>query len=109
LNERAAKDREMQDAVANIRKWGAILATSEEKYKILLRAKILLLRGEGGGQKWPANLVPDLARGDSEVAELRKKRDNNEVMYKAAIDALNVLKLQYKSIDADIDAVRRTI
>lgn len=105
LNERAAKDKEMVDAVANIRKWGAILALSEEKYKTQLRATMLYLRGE----KYPSNLVPDLARGDQRVAELRKERDNNEVMYKAAIDALNVKKLQYKSIEADMEAIRRTI
>jgi len=55
------------------------LALSEERYRVALAKKILLLNTTGTA--WTA--CGDIARGDEEVAKLRRLRDINEGVYEA--------------------------
>ena len=48
-------------------------------------------------------LFRDVCRGDSHIAKLRFERDVAEVVYKAAMEAINGLKLQIKILDAQIE------
>lgn len=66
--------------------------------EMLETAKILLLR-EGG---LPATLIPDVARGDKDVAKLKFERDCAQVVYDNAQEAVMVYKKQ-------IDVLREQI
>jgi len=80
-------------SVRQIRKSGTDLAEAEQKYRIALAQQILLERDKGT----PVSIVSDICRGKPEVANLKMQRDIAESVHKAALEAVNVYKLQLKS------------
>ena len=82
----------LETALSESGKRGKALAEAERAYRVALASKILTLR-DGG---YPATLIGDLARGDSEVAKLKFDRDCAEVVYDSSREAINVYK---KAID----------
>ena len=89
----------LDSSVAAFSRRGRDYAQAEHDYKIAMAEKVLALRAEG----YPVTLVPDLARGDRSVARLRLDRDNKEVVYKAAGEAIQSYKLQLRLLDAQIE------
>lgn len=90
----------LDDAVKSIRFRGRDYAEAESKYRSALAKEILRLRDEEG---YPVTLVPDLARGNPEVAQLKVERDCAESLYKSALEAINVNKLRIKVLEAQVD------
>ena len=77
---------------------------SERDYKIALQKKILELKTSG----MSVTLIPDLARGSEEVAELKFKRDLSERLYdtsKEANRSLRTIASVYQSILRQQDEV----
>lgn len=74
-------------------------AEAERKYRIGLAEKMLKLRSDG----YPATLIPDLARGDREIARLKFDRDAKEAVYKAAGEAIQSYKLQIRITENQIE------
>lgn len=90
----------LDEAVKSIRFRGRDYAEAESKYRSALAKEILRLRDEEG---YPVTLVPDLARGNPDVANLKVERDCAESLYKSALEAINVNKLRIKVLEAQVD------
>jgi hypothetical protein len=69
-----------------------------EDYRIALAEKILIERDKGT----PVTIISDVCRGDRKIARLKFERDVAEVVYKSALEAINILKLQVKVLDEQI-------
>jgi hypothetical protein len=74
-------------------------AIAEEAYRKRLAERIVELRGESK----PVTIVPDLARGDTEVARLKRERDIAEGMKDAALQALWRLAADRRDLGRFID------
>ena len=74
-------------------------ADAEKNYKIALAKKILLERERGT----PVTIISDVCRGNPEIAQLRFARDVAEVTYKAALEAINVYKIEVNILREQAD------
>lgn len=90
----------LDTALAEVGRRGADYASAEASYRTALAAEELRLRAD---EKMPVTLVPDVARGDREVALRKVKRDCAEASYKAAVEAVNVYKLQVRVLEAQYE------
>lgn len=72
-----------QAAEEGLRDAARALAVAEEAYRIALAQKIAMLHAEGAA--W--SVCADLARGDKQVAELRRRRDIAEGVREACVHA----------------------
>lgn len=90
----------LDEAVRSIRFRGRDYAEAESTYRSALAKEILRLRDEEG---YPVTLVPDLARGNPDVAQLKVERDCAESLYKSALEAINVNKLRIKVLENQHD------
>lgn len=75
-------------------------AEKEERYRTALAKEIVRQHNEDG-VAW--SVAPDLARGDKEVARLRKERDIAEGMKDAALQALWRLAADRRDLGRFID------
>lgn len=80
---------------------GCALARNEQAYRTALRLAILEERAKGT----PATVTGDLCRGREDIAALRCQRDCSEAIYRASQEAINVLKLRVRMVDAQITRV----
>ena len=78
---------------------GRNYADAEQKYRVALAEKILIERDKGT----PVTIISDICRGDKTIAKLKFDRDVSEVVYKAAMEACNVYKLQLKVIENQLE------
>ena len=78
---------------------GRAAADAEREYRVALAQKLLSEREKG----LPATLLPDICRGDREIARLKFQRDVADTVYKAALEACNVYKLQIRVLENQID------
>lgn len=99
MNEIAAKTASLDKSIRALRGLGTAYAQAEHDYKEALAKKILVERDKGT----PVTIISDVCRGDPHIAKLRFERDVAEVVYKAAMEAINGLKLQIKILDAQIE------
>lgn len=88
----------LETALKECKSRGRAAADAEQTYRVKLAEKILLLR-DGG---LPATLIPDVARGDKDVARLKFERDCAQVVYDNAREAVLCFKKQ-------IDVLREQI
>lgn len=86
-------------ALREVGKRGREYAEAEAAYRAALSTKILELRAD----KMPVTICPDIARGTAEIARLRLDRDCKEALYKAALESIQVYKLQVKVLEAQLD------
>lgn len=100
VNEILRKNEELTQSIKLLRKNGEDLAEKERDYKIKLRQEALKLRAEKG---MPVTLISQIIYGVPEVAELRFKRDCAEALYKANLEHINVIKLQLRLLEAQVD------
>lgn len=89
----------LETALKECKSRGRAAADAEQTYRVKLAEKILLLR-EGG---LPATLIPDVARGDKDVARLKFERDCAQVVYDNAKEAVNAYKKQIDVLREQID------
>lgn len=98
--ELAEKQRYLDMAASEIKTRGIALAEAERAYKCAKAKKILELREQGT----PATITLDLAFGDPDVSLLRLKRDSCRVLYKSALEFLQLNKLEYKILANQVQA-----
>lgn len=89
----------LETALKECKSRGRAAADAEQTFRVKLAEKILLLR-EGG---LPATLIPDVARGDKDVARLKFERDCAQVVYDNAKEAVNAYKKQIDVLREQID------
>lgn len=78
---------------------GLARAKAQREYRIALAEKILEERDKGT----PATICSDVCRGDRRIADLCFARDTEDVLYQASLDAINIIKLNIKTLDAQIE------
>ena len=74
-------------------------ATAEKNYKQKLREEALKLKSEG----MPVTLIDKVIYGIPEVAQLRFQRDVCETVYQANQESINVLKLNIRIIENQLN------
>lgn len=89
----------LEIALKEIGSRGREFADSERAYKTALAAEMLRLRADG----MPVTITPDIARGKDEIANLRFARDCSEALYKAALEAVNIYKLEIKLLESQLE------
>jgi hypothetical protein len=99
INEMLAKTNQMTGVITELKKRGRKMAETEADYRSALAQKILQLRAEG----FPATIMSDVVRGDREVAKLRLVRDIAKTEYEVADEMLQVLKLQIRVLQAEVE------
>ena len=89
----------LDTALGELGKRGNKHAEVEMNYRVKLAEKILIEREKGT----PVTIISDICRGDKEIARLKFERDCAEVSFKASLEAINVFKIQIKSLEAQMD------
>ena len=98
ITERELKQKQLDQAIKDLRGNGTAYAEAEKNYKILLRQEVLKLRDEGVA----IGVIDKICYGIPSVAEARYKRDVAEAVYKANQEAINSIKLQLRIIDNQV-------
>ena len=99
FNELQEVQRKLETSLKKLFKNGVNLSECEKSYRIALAKKQLELTAQG----YKVTIVSDLSRGDSEVAQLKLLRDIAEVEYKTCMEAINVRKIESRSLENQID------
>lgn len=99
LQQLQAMDRQLRNSLKALRENGTAYAAAEREYKKTLAKECARMRADGTA----VTLIDKLCYGLENVADLRFKRDIAEVVYKANIEAINVLKLEIRLLDAQIE------
>lgn len=89
----------LDQTLSDLGRRGKEYAQAEREYRMALAKKILV----GRDNKIPVTILSDLSRGDSHVADLKFERDCREAYYKTCLEGINVLKLELKMLDSQID------
>ena len=93
------KIKELDVSVRALRKTGTEFATAERDYKKRLREEALKLKTDG----MAVTLIDKVVYGVPEVAELRFNRDVCEAVYQANQESINVLKLNIRIIESQLN------
>ena len=93
------KTNQMTGVITELKKRGRKMAETEADYRSALAQKILQLRAES----FPVTIMNDVCRGDREVAKLRLVRDIAKTEYEVASEMLQVLKLQIRVLQAEVE------
>lgn len=96
FNELEKKINELNKSLKKLRETGTDFAEAERDYKITLRQEALKLRND---DKLAVTLIQQIIYGVQEVADKRFNRDVKEAIYKANQEAINVLKLQIRILE----------
>lgn len=96
INEINELNNKLINAKKQMRSWGIDLAEKQRTYKVKLMQEVLKLKNEG----MPATLINQVIYGI--VADERFERDKAEVMYKSSIENVNIIKLQLRLLDNQI-------
>jgi hypothetical protein len=99
INEMLDKTNQMTGVITELKKRGRKMAETEADYRSALAQKILHLRAES----FPVTIMNDVCRGDREVAKLRLVRDIAKTEYEVASEMLQVLKLQIRVLQAEVE------
>lgn len=89
---------ELQSETDIMRNSGCQLAHNIRDYRIAIRKETLSERMKGT----PATVTSDIVRGIPYVAELKDACLCAEAMYKSSQEKINVLKLELRTVEADI-------
>lgn len=98
-NELQSKIQQLEISIKTLRKSGTDYAQAERDYKVLLRQECLKLRDEG----MAIGMIDKTCYGIPSVADARFKRDVNEAVYKANLEAINSIKLQMRIIENQLN------
>ena len=91
--------KELDYAMKLYRQNGIAFVEAENEYRIAKSKEILRLRDEG----YPVTLIPDIVKGIDYVAELNLKRMAAEVVYKANHEAIQVKKLEMRTLESELE------
>lgn len=98
LEELSAKSSMLEKSLTALGNRGRAFAEAEYKYRVALADKILQERDNGT----PVTIISDVCRGDRSIAKLKLDRDVSEVVYKSAMEAINVYKRQMTMLENQI-------
>lgn len=99
FNELQCKVALLDTALNQLGNRGRAHAQAEHDYKVALAKQMLIEREKSV----PVTILPDICRGNREIAKLRLERDIAEVTYRAALEAINIYKLQVKVLENQIE------
>lgn len=99
VNELNEKCRLLDNSIRMLRKTGSDYAKAYTDYRIALAKELLILKDEG----YAITLAGDIARGKPEIAHLKFEEISKEAIYKANMESINVLKLQIKILENQIE------
>lgn len=88
----------LTDALKLYKKRGREYADAYKNYRVAVAKELLRLRAE----EMPVTIAYDIARGNEEVAELKRQEIIAESLYKSCQEAINTYKLQIKILNAQI-------
>lgn len=91
-----AKRRELSDEITKLVESGAQLSRNEASYRVALSKYIIGARAAGV----PVTVISDMARGQEDISQLRLQRDMSEVLYKAAQERINAIKLELRILQS---------
>ena len=86
-------------SVKSLRKTSSDYAKAYTEYRIALAEELVKLKAQGT----PATLCGDLARGKRDVAQKKFQEISTEAIYKANLESINAIKVQIKTIQAQLD------
>jgi len=89
---------QLNTSLRKLRETGTEYAKAEKEYKVLLRQEALKARDSG----MAIGMIDKTIYGVPEVAEKRFLRDVAETVYQANKEAINVLKLQIRIMEAQL-------
>lgn len=98
-NELQEKSRLLDNSIKMLRKTGSDYAKAYTDYRVALAKELLILKDEG----YAITLAGDIARGKPEIAHLKFEEISKEAIYKANMESINVLKLQIKILENQIE------
>jgi hypothetical protein len=99
VNELNEKSRLLDNSIKMLRKTGSDYAKAYTDYRVALAKELLILKDEG----YAITLAGDIARGKPEIAHLKFEEISKEAIYKANMESINVLKLQIKILENQIE------
>ena len=97
-NELNYKSALLYKSVEELKNTGKEYASAYTKYRVELAKELVKLKDEG----YAITLAGDIARGKPEIAELKFKEISTEAIYKANLETINVLKIQIKILESQI-------
>ena len=98
-NELNEKCRLLDNSIKMLRATGKDYAKAYTDYRMALAKELLILKDEG----YAITLAGDIARGKPEIARLKFEEISKEAIYKANLESINVLKLEIKIIQEQIN------
>jgi hypothetical protein len=98
-NEISQKISLLDNSIKMLRKTGSEYAKAYTDYRVALAKELLILKDEG----YAITLAGDIARGKPEIAHLKFEEISKEAIYKANMESINVLKLEIKIIQEQLN------
>lgn len=98
-NEIQEKCRLLDNSIKMLRKTGSDYAKAYTDYRVALAKELLILKDEG----YAITLAGDIARGKPDIAKLKFEEISKEAIYKANMESINVLKLQIKILENQLE------
>lgn len=98
-NELQEKCRLLDNSIRMLRKTGSDYAKAYSDYRVALAKELVKLKDEG----YAITLAGDIARGKPDIAHLKFLEISNEAIYKANMESINVLKLEIKILQEQIN------
>lgn len=92
LQELNNKKNLLDKALSEYKGRGVEYANAFKNYRVAVAKELLRLRDDG----MPVTIAYDIARGNEEVAELKRQEIITESLYKSCQEAINSYKLQMK-------------
>lgn len=99
LEELALKNKQLSQALKELRINGQSLAKCEKEYKEELSKEALRLRAE----EMPVTLIDKVIYGLPNISTLRFQRDCQQAVYNANQEAINITKLQIRIIESQLN------
>ena len=99
FSELMEKSRLLDNSIKMLRKTGSDYAKAYTDYRVALAKELVKLKDEG----YAITLAGDIARGKPEIAHLKFEEISKEAIYKANMESINVLKLQIKIIQEQLN------
>lgn len=99
VNELNEKCKLLDNSIRMLRKTGTEYAKAYTDYRIALAKELLILKNDG----YAITLAGDIARGKPEIAHLKFEEISKEAIYKANQESINVLKLEIKIIQEQLN------
>ena len=93
------KMKQLDNAIKMLRTTGRDYAKAYTDYRVALAKELLVLKNDG----YAITLAGDIARGKPEIAHLKFEEISKEAIYKANMESINVLKLQIKVLENQIE------